>query len=459
MKNKIFIFLVVLLFLGIAGFGYAYLPRIVYTELGDIIVEKPEDLQFFYDELNEKPRNYFINSEVEFNLYINILVPASTNQNGRYSANIFLVKDGVEEKIAFVDGQTDFVWQEYYDEFGRDYYYKGPELEKKLSAGNYKIEIFSYTNKGKYVLDIGKNETFLIPRSFGEVVPILAEGTRAYWIFPQLKMQFFKTSVLELLFTLFGFILIGIISVTLLLIAFLIFISYFIDKIKDIKLKMMLLTSSGMVGSRDDIMAILPKPADAIRVAYIITASKPVENKFYVEEDARLMKEAGFNVHEIDIEGKNPEQLLHLLSNFDIIYMQGGNPYYLLAKIRRSGFKKVLKKLLKKGIIYVGASSGSMVAGVNIEAGNWKDKERDKFGLTNLSAMNFIPYSIFVHYAPEHQEIIKKQSNRVKNQLKILTDSQALFVLDEKITLVGSGDAIIAKDFQDETKKRRFWFF
>jgi dipeptidase E len=447
MKNKILIFLSIFLFLGVASFSSAHLPRIIYDQGGDIKVERPEYSQAFYDELVDSPRNYLINSEKEFTLYINLLVPA-INGNSRYSANIYLIKNDIEEKIAFVDGQTDFLWQDYYEEFDRDYYRKGPEFEKILQPGNYKIEIFSYTNKGKYVLALGKNEVF----------PIL-ESIKIFWTLPMLKMQFFKTSVLEFLFTPFGFVLIGAISAVLLLIAFFSFISFFIDKIKDIKPMMLLLTSSGMQGSSDDIMAILPKPADAIRIAHIITASKPEEDKHYVEKDVRLMKEAGFNVHDIDIDGKNPEQLLHLLSDFDIIYMQGGNPYYLLDKIRRSGFKKVLKKLLKKGIIYVGVSAGSMVAGANIEAGNWENKEIDKFGLTNLNAMSFIPYSIFVHYASEHQEIIKKQSSKVKNQLKILTDSQALFILNKKITLVGSGEAIIAKDFKDEFRKKRFWFF
>ncbi len=433
-KNlKIFLFIFFILFLGITGFCNAHLPRIVYTQLGDIAVSNPENSQAFYDELTGVSRNYLINSESEFNLYINLLVPA-INGNGKYSANIYQIKDDKDEKIAFVDGQTDFIWQEYYEEFGRDYYYKGPEFEKKLPAGNYKIEIFSYENKGKYVLAIGKNEVF----------PIL-ETIRVYWVLPQLKMQFFKTPVIEFLFTPFGFVLIGIMGAIFILIAFIIFISSIIKSFKDRKPKMMLLTSSGMTGSKEDIMAILPKPAEDIRVAYIITASKPVEDKFYMIEHERLMKEAGFNVEEIDIEGKNYNQLLNLLSNFDIIYVQGGNTFYLLKHMRLCNFKKIMNKLFRKGIIYVGVSAGSIVMGKNIETARWLgDENIVHMSDLNLSGLNFVPFNIFVHYNSERAEIIKNKipNPKKRKKLKILQDGQAIFVLGKEVTFVGSGELI-----------------
>jgi hypothetical protein len=40
--------------------------------------------------------------------------------------------------------------------------------------------------------------------------------------------------------------------------------------------------------------------------------------------------------------------------------------------------------------------------------------------------MNFIPYSIFVHYTLDYQETIKKQSNKVKNQFLFEKQEEAL---------------------------------
>jgi dipeptidase E len=433
--KKIFLFLIILLlvflFLFFAQEALAHLPRLIYNSRQDIIeIINPEVSQAFYDQLNGKPREYAVNSENGFTLYANLLVPEFSNYNGRYSAKIFEIKNGEESEIAFLDGQTGFVWQELYEPYGRDYYLKGPGFEKNLAAGNYKIRVFNYENKGKYVLVAGKQESFPI-----------SEIIKVYWALPMLKIQFFQTSVFEFLLTPFGLALIGIIALILLIIAFFTFLSSIIEKVKKNKRKMLLLTSSGMQGSKEEIMAILQKPVEDTRIAHIITASKNELDTSYVQREKTALVEAGFNVADVDIGGKNSNQLLRILGDADIVYVQGGNTFYLLKQMQRCNFKKVMKKLFKKGVIYIGVSAGSIVAGKNIETAGWYG-DQNLAGLKDLRGLNFAPFSIFPHYKPEHAEIIKKQPQKIKNKLKIITDEQAIFIFDSQISLVGRGEAI-----------------
>lgn len=432
MTKKSFFILSIFLFLGVAFFCSAHLPRIVYTQSGDVKVRDPQNSQAFFDELKGQSRNYLVSSEKEFTLYINLLVPA-VNGNARYSANIYSVKDSKDEKIAAVDG-TNFTWTEYFEEFDRDYYEKGPEWEQKLTAGDYKIEVFGNENSGKYVIAIGKNEVF----------PII-EALKSYLILPQLKAKFFQTSPLEFIFTKLGQVGIGIIGAILFVLAFFNYIISVINKILGRKPQMMLLTSSGMQGSREDIMAILPKPADDVRLAYIITASKPETNQDYVEQDERLMREAGFNVERVDIEGKNQAQLLYLLRGFDIIYVQGGNTYYLLKCMRACGFRKIMKKLFREGIIYIGASAGSIVMGKSIKTTDkFGTGTRDHFGVSNLDGLGFVPFSILPHFNQERADIIKSKipNPKKRKDIKIIADGQAIFVIGKKTTFVGTGEVV-----------------
>lgn len=435
--KKLFLIFLVCLFLGFTQFVSAYLPRIIYNQSNDIQVKNPETSQTFYDELGGNPRNYLISSDVDFNLYINFLVPASSNSNGRYSAKVFLIKDPLksleqseEEEVAFIDGQTNFLWQEFYEPFSRDYYFKGPEFKKNMSAGDYKITVFSYENRGKYVLVVGSEEKFS-----------LIEILNIYWTMPLLKMEFFKTSVLEFFLTPFGLVIVGLVVFLLFIMACGVFIGFINEVIEGRKPKMLLLTSSGMTGTKEEILSVLQKPPDKVRVAHIITASKVEEDTSFVDKDRKLMQEAGFNVEDIDIEGKNRNQLMKLLEVVDIIYVQGGNTFYLLLQMRKSGFNKIIRKLLRKGIIYIGVSAGSVVAGATIETASWKT-DKDKFGLINLKGLKLVKLNIFVHYKPEYEEMIKQKSKRVKNKLRILTDEQALFVFGKKNILIGKGKAI-----------------
>lgn len=206
-------------------------------------------------------------------------------------------------------------------------------------------------------------------------------------------------------------------------------------------MKTLLLTSAGM-RVKEEILKILPKSPDQIKLAHIITASKVEKDTSYMVRDKQQMIEARFQVEDIDIEGKNEAELSELLSDKDVIYVQGGNTFYLLKCIKESGFEKVIKELMKKDVIYVGVSAGSYIICPTIEMAIWKHQDRNIVGLTDLTALNLVPFLITAHYKSEYYSVIKKAISHSKYPVKILTDQQAILVKDGKIKLVGKGKEI-----------------
>ena len=49
------------------------------------------------------------------------------------------------------------------------------------------------------------------------------------------------------------------------------------------------------------------------------------------------------------------------INEFDVMYMMGGNTFYLLNIIRKTGFDKNIKEFINSGKIYVGSSAGSEI--------------------------------------------------------------------------------------------------
>lgn len=213
MFKKIGLISIVVVLLGAGQIASAHLPRIVQRD--KFVIQNPEISQAFYSELNGGAAEYDISSTVAFDLYINILVPEPSNPGGRYSANIYEVKDGQEQLVAFLDAKS-VVWQEIWEEYGRDFYFKGPEFERKVEAGDYKIIIFNGDNQGKYVLAVGKTESFT-----------LEELLRVYYVLPLLKMNFFHSSILEFFET--PFVLFGAMALVVIFII-IVFIFYLIGK-------------------------------------------------------------------------------------------------------------------------------------------------------------------------------------------------------------------------------------
>lgn len=206
-------------------------------------------------------------------------------------------------------------------------------------------------------------------------------------------------------------------------------------------MKTILLTSAGL-NAQDEILKILPKPASQIKIAHVITASKVEDDISYLERENRAMKKLGFDVKNIDIEGKNEKELRNLLKDADVIYVQGGNPFYLLKHVKESGFDRIVKDFIEKGVIYIGVSAGSYIICPTIEMARWKHPDRDTFELTDLSGLNLVPFLLFVHFKPEFAETLRRHISNSKYVVKILDDNQAILVQDENYKLVGKGEEI-----------------
>lgn len=93
-------------------------------------------------------------------------------------------------------------------------------------------------------------------------------------------------------------------------------------------MRKMYLTSVGL--SR--LTNILPKPPAEMTVAFIPTAADPYDDKWFIDADINKLNGMGFHLTQVDIKGKHQKELLEILKNFDVIYVAGGNSFYLLEK-------------------------------------------------------------------------------------------------------------------------------
>ena len=110
----------------------------------------------------------------------------------------------------------------------------------------------------------------------------------------------------------------------------------------------------------------------------------------------------------------------------------------LLYWIKKSGLDKFLPKLLKKGVLYVGVSAGSIVAGPNIDLCYLKGfDDPSVVKLKNTKSLNFVPFTIFPHYEPKWKKVVEKNKNKLPEKLVFLTDDQAISLENKKIKLVG----------------------
>jgi NADH dehydrogenase [ubiquinone] 1 alpha subcomplex assembly factor 1 len=159
---RVILFCISILLL-VSSTAHAHRPVIVKSQSSrekPVLVKEPEISYAYYGELVGEPHYYRIVYPKEFVLYANILVPDFSPKAEPISKHDMSFQILAEGESLFMAEGNKSEWRRFYERYGRDHYYMGPEFEQKVSAGTYHIKIFNGKNVGKYALAIGKKESF-----------------------------------------------------------------------------------------------------------------------------------------------------------------------------------------------------------------------------------------------------------------------------------------------------------
>lgn len=87
----------------------------------------------------------------------------------------------------------------------------------------------------------------------------------------------------------------------------------------------------------------------------------------WVKNARNALSDAGITVTQLDLRqyvgGKAAQELYNVLNKSDVIWVGGGNTFYLNWILEDSGARDLIVKMVKSGKIYAGGSAGAIVAG------------------------------------------------------------------------------------------------
>lgn len=211
-----------------------------------------------------------------------------------------------------------------------------------------------------------------------------------------------------------------------------------------------LLTSVGLpLDYRNDFLKLLSKAVDQTKVAFIPTAADPETDKWFVAAARNELLEIGFQVDDLDLKRESEITLVDKLSQVDIIYVNGGNTFYLMDWVFKSGFDHTLRNPILQDKIYIGGSAGSIIAGPDIEISGWDPSwDTNSVGLTNFSGMNLVSFAISPHFTQTQKPILESKSKEVTYPIVAITDHQAVLVKGDTVKILGPGNYISYNNFQ-----------
>lgn len=185
----------------------------------------------------------------------------------------------------------------------------------------------------------------------------------------------------------------------------------------------------------------LDKKPQGMRAVFIDTAAN-VYNKAeaeWLKADRNSLVKAGFEVEDYDLEGKSRENLIEDLEKFDLLFVSGGNTFYLLEKANESGFTQLIKENYFADKVYVGSSAGSVFLSDNIEVIKFLDNP-DQTKLDNFDAAGILNFTVFPHWgSPKFKPRYEKSLVFSYNTMKpffTLKDTEYLVFSEGKLNLV-----------------------
>jgi len=193
------------------------------------------------------------------------------------------------------------------------------------------------------------------------------------------------------------------------------------------------------LSNTDELLKLLDKPNPAVAVVPNAWDTYPPERKAVeVEKAVKLFEAAGFTTSLLDLTKANKESVEGTLKAQDVVWVMGGNTFYLNFYIHQSGFDDVVKDLVNQGLVYGGESAGAVIIGTTLHGIEHVDDPKDAPEVV-WAGLSLQPYGIVPHWGwGKYQPVLEKAKETMKDFTKVVTlnNDQALVINDDQITTV-----------------------
>jgi len=190
-----------------------------------------------------------------------------------------------------------------------------------------------------------------------------------------------------------------------------------------------------------DVAALLPHFMDETlegkTVSFIPTASILESVTFYVEAGKKALQKLGMIVDEVELTALSPEEITRKLKSNNVIYITGGNTFFLLQTLRQTGADRLIVEHIEAGKLYIGESAGAMIVSPDITYTKTMDdfKQMESLDYTALKSVDFYPLPHYTNFP--FKKSVEKIIAEYQFDLKLcpISNAQAILVRGEDVRI------------------------
>jgi dipeptidase E len=173
---------------------------------------------------------------------------------------------------------------------------------------------------------------------------------------------------------------------------------------------------------------VLPGEPGGFRTVFVPTAGGAYPAAPWIDARRRWLGRNGFDVEDLDLASSGPAEVARVLSRAELVFVEGGNTYFLLHHMRKSGFWEALAG---RDVVYAGVSAGAVVACPDISYIGDLDDRSMAPELEDTRGAGVVGFSILPHgddprVRPKTDEILAGWP--VRRPLFVLDDDEAIVI-------------------------------
>lgn len=161
---------------------------------------------------------------------------------------------------------------------------------------------------------------------------------------------------------------------------------------------------------------------------------------FHIRHSKKLLRKMGLVVDELDLSTAKGAEITSKIEKNDCIYVGGGNTFFLLQEMVRSGAGDLLKEQIELGKLYIGESAGAILSAPNIAYISDMDDPGKAQDLQTYDAMNIIDFYPLPHVGDFTQKKnVEKITQKYEKTLPLvpITNSQVIVVTGTERRIIG----------------------
>ena len=176
------------------------------------------------------------------------------------------------------------------------------------------------------------------------------------------------------------------------------------------------------------------------KVAFIPTASLLEKVVFYVEAGKKALEGLGLVVEALEVSTAEAADIQSKLEAADLIYVSGGNTFYAMQELNKSGAGKCIVKQVEAGKLYIGESAGAMVAAPSVEYAKAMDSVKkapdlEGFQGLGLTQVSPVPHCSNFPFKKAAEKIVAEYQDSLT--LKPINNKEAILICGEDIAVKG----------------------